>query len=273
MIIMNPLMLTTEDVLTIHGIPVSDFATSSDLISPPGVRSMALLESAVGRQSTSLGGVLKYPDPINNAATLAYGICCDHSFHNGNKRTALVAMLVHLDRNHLTLYSTSQNDLYNLMIGIADHSFGLKHGRRSKTTLRLPSNTEIKVVSRWLKERADRIRRGDKIISYRELRHILKGFNYYLENPKHNNIDIVRHETIKKGIITKRDVQVTKRIGSIAWPGETREVALKEIKRIREICRLREEDGVDSDSFYSYSIVVDGFVNRYRTVLRRLAKT
>ena len=29
----------------------------------------------------------------------AFGICCDHPFHNGNTRTALVTMLVHLDNN------------------------------------------------------------------------------------------------------------------------------------------------------------------------------
>ena len=91
--------LTTADLTTIHERLVEDFASTRDPISPPGVRSIALLEPAVGRQHTGLGETLKYPRPIENAATLAYGICCHHAFHNGNKRTALVAMLVHLDRN------------------------------------------------------------------------------------------------------------------------------------------------------------------------------
>jgi death-on-curing protein len=73
-------MLSTEDVMMIYRILVADFAKSPDPISPVGIRSVALLESAVGRQSTSLGSTLKYPDPISNAATLAYGICCDHPF-------------------------------------------------------------------------------------------------------------------------------------------------------------------------------------------------
>jgi hypothetical protein len=70
-----------------------------------------------------------------------------------------------------------------------------------------------------------------------------------------------------------REVQVSKRVGNIPWPGENREVAIKELKKVREICRLREEDGTDSTSFYFYAAVVDAFVNRYRTVLRRLART
>jgi hypothetical protein len=102
---------------------------------------------------------------------------------------------------------------------------------------------------------------------------ILKDFGYHLENPKDNSIDIVRHETKVKGLLSPREVRVSKRIGNIPWPGKNREVGVKDLKRVREICRLREEDGVDSDSFYSYSAVVDSFVNRYRAVLRRLAKT
>jgi hypothetical protein len=86
--------LTVEDVLSIHEILVADFAHAGDPISPAGPRGMALVESAVGRQMTSLGGVLKYPEPIGNVATVAFGLCCDHPFHNGNKRTALVSLLV-----------------------------------------------------------------------------------------------------------------------------------------------------------------------------------
>jgi death-on-curing protein len=182
-------------------------------------------------------------------------------------------MLVHLDPNQLTLFDTSQGELYDLMVAIADHSFAAKHDKRIRARRRGVSDGEVDAVARWLRGRADRVRRGEKIITYRELRNILKDFDYHLENPNDNSIDIVRHETIKKGLLPRREVQVSKRIGNIPWPGENREVALKEIKKVRAICRLREEDGINSDSFYSYSVVVDSFVNRYRTVLRRLAKT
>jgi death-on-curing protein len=131
---------------------------------------------------------------------------------------------------------------------------------------------EINVVTRWIRERSDRIRRGEKIITYRELRNILKSFGYHLENPKDNGIDIVRHEIVTKGFFSKRQIQVSKRLGCMSWPGENREVGIREVKRIREMCRLREVDGTDSNSFYFYEAVVDSFVNRYRTVLRRLAR-
>jgi hypothetical protein len=43
---------------------------------------MSLLGSAVSRQESGYGSLLKYHDPILNAATLLYGLCNDHQFHN-----------------------------------------------------------------------------------------------------------------------------------------------------------------------------------------------
>ena len=272
---MDPHMLSADEVVTIHEVLVSDFASSPDPVSPAGVRSRALLESAVGRQSTSFDGVLKYPDPVHNAATLLYGICSDHPFHNGNKRTALVSMLVHLDRNQYTLFDTSQNYLYDLMLAVAGHTLDAKspNRERGKHQARRTADDEVEAIARWLRDRADRIKRGEKIITYRELRNILRDFGYHLEDPNDNSIDIVRYETVKKGLLQRREIQVRKRIGNIPWPGDTREVGIRDMKKVRDICRLREVDGVDSVSFYDYTTVVDSFVNRYRKVIRRLAKT
>src|SRR5437667_1950835 len=104
--------LTKEDVLRIHEYLVRDFAQSDDPIAPSGVRSEALLESAIGRQHVALGDEMKYATIHENAATLLYGLCLDHPFHNGNKRTALVAMLVHLDRNKTSLFDVNQKELF-----------------------------------------------------------------------------------------------------------------------------------------------------------------
>src|SRR5262245_17511958 len=121
-------------------------------MSPSGVRSLALLESAVFRQSVSLGSTRKYPDPLSNAATLAFGLCCDHPFYNGNKRTALVAMLVHLDRNHLCLYRTTQSMLYQFMLAVANHSLGVRvDPRRPDKHPTTPSADEqVAAIREWL---------------------------------------------------------------------------------------------------------------------------
>jgi prophage maintenance system killer protein len=100
--------LTVENVLAIYNALVEDFAAGADTMAPAGVRDQGLLESAVHRQQTGFDGHLKY-----------YGLCCDHPFINGNKRTAPVAMLVHLDRNNQALHGVNQGQLYTLMMNVA----------------------------------------------------------------------------------------------------------------------------------------------------------
>jgi len=261
--------LTTEDLTTIHERLGEDFASTRDPISPPGVRSIALLESAVGRQHTGLGGTLKYPRPIENAATLAYGICCDHAFHNGNKRTALVAMLVHLDRNKLSLFDVGQKELFDMIIAVASHSFDYK--RKRKGSGRPNPDDEVRAIAQWLSDSADKVVRGEKPITYRQLRKILEAFDYGLGDTNGNYIDVVKNEVRAKGFFRREKVMVKKHITSIPYPGETKEVAMRVIKDVRRICKLREEDGVDSSSFYDQTVVMDAFINRYRKILTRLA--
>ena len=67
--------LDTDDVRRIYDVLVEDFTQSSDPIEPAGVRDDHLLEPAVSRQYVSSGEIL---------ATLAYGLCNNHPFFNGN---------------------------------------------------------------------------------------------------------------------------------------------------------------------------------------------
>lgn len=266
--------LSVEEILRIHEILVENFLDTNDPISPAGVRSNQLLESAVSRQWTGLGEVLKYPAPIQNASTLLYGICGDHPFHNGNKRTALVAMLAHLDKNKLRLYHTTQKELYDFMLKIASHMLGEhRDKRRRKSPRRRSSDEEVMAIISWLSKRVEKVTRGEKEISYRDLKTILQRFGYFFNNPKNNSIDIVKLEMRTKGLIRKKEIETHKRIGNIPYPGEHRSVSVKDIKNVRRICRLREEDGVDSDAFYDDTAVLHGFVNIYRKVLRYLART
>jgi death-on-curing protein len=267
--------LAVEEVLRIHEVLIADFVQSKDPIFPPGVRSMALLESAVGRQSVGHGGRLKYPDAISNAATLVFGICMDHPFHNGNKRTALVAMLGHLDRNGLCLYGTTQADVYRFMLSIADHSIGLRHDsrRKDKTPTRRSADEEVKAIAEWLAKRVQEVRRGEKPITYRHLRQALAAFQYELGTIDSNRVEVVKVETEKPTLLRRHPRTVRKRVGWIGYRNEGTEVSIKDLKAVRRMCKLTEADGVDTDAFYNHSAVVDSFINQYRTVLRRLAKT
>ena len=270
--------LSCDEVLRIHYVLCADFAEEDDPIGYGGVRSQALLESAVSRQHSGFGPFRKHPDPISNAATLTYGICNDHAFHNGNKRTALVSMLAHLDKNRLTLRGeVRQAELYNLMISLADHRLGeARIPRRTKWKVlpsRFDSDHQVNALTEWLEPRVSRVRKERRLVTYRELPEILKPHGYGLGTRHSNSVDVVREVHKKKGVIRREDRVEWKVIGRIGFRNEGETVSRKTMTELRRMSRLREEDGVDSDAFYGGADAVDGFVNQYRTVLRRLAKT
>lgn len=265
-------ILSAIDVKRIHELLCEEFYPTDRQINPPGVKNDGLLESAVARQMTSLGGVLKYPEATSNAASLMFGICCNHPFHNGNKRTALVSMLAHLERNKLAIYGVSDAELEDRIVYVAEHSFGKNHSRKGHPPWPGTHDGELAAISDWLGGRVQRIKRGERPVTHRELRRILNKFGFKLENAKGNAIDIVKYETRTSGFFRRETVTEKKYITTIGYTGRDGEtVGVTILKKARERCRLREEDGVPAQSFYGDEDVISGFINRYRNILRRLA--
>jgi death-on-curing family protein len=265
-------MLSVEDVAFIHERLCDDFADKADPIDPPGLRDKGLLESAVNRQHSGFGRLLKYYDPVLNAATLLYGICNDHPFHNGNKRTALVSALAHLDKNNYVLRTTKQSELFKLMIAVADHKIvqnRVKIGRETELVPRRGApDEEVEAVAAWFRPRVERITRGETQITYRELRQILKSFHFSLHQMNNRKVDVCAIETKK---LFFKTTERRKTLMAISWPGDGRKVSMNQIKHIRQTLKLCEEDGVTRDAFYSKGVRVDHFINEYRLVLRKLA--
>jgi death-on-curing protein len=266
--------LSVEDVLSVYTILVQDFTATSDPMAPAGVRDPGLLESAVYRQFTGFEGRLKYEHPLRSAASLAYGLCCDHPFYNGNKRTALVSMLVHLDRNGLALPGVNQTELYDVMIAIADHQLASEKDRRRRGegADRPSPDEEVQSIYRWLRERAERIERGERVLTYRQLRQALAQFGINIEVVDGNRAELVRYEQHRTGFLGRRTEQVRVRLGTVGYRNEGTDIPKSDIKDIRDLCGLTEERGVDSRAFYSTGVVVDAFVCRYRRALHRLAR-
>jgi death-on-curing protein len=74
--------LTVEDVARIN----------ARFIGPDGLMELGLLESAVFRPLTTVGGYDAYPTLHAKAAALFHSLTRNHAFVNGNKRTAVVAV-------------------------------------------------------------------------------------------------------------------------------------------------------------------------------------
>ena len=83
---------------------------------------------------------------------------------------------------------------------------------------------------------------------------------------------MVRIEEETVGILRKKKQTARKRIGTIGYRDEGTVVVVGDLKKVRELCLLREKDGIDSGAFYDAEAVLDGFVNQYRGILSRLAR-
>jgi death-on-curing family protein len=260
--------LSEEEVLRIHYALVEEFSATGNPIDPPGVKSKTLLGSAVSRQHSGLGGVLKYPDAIHNAATLAFGLCRDHPFHNGNKRTALVALLVHLEKNHISIAGTPDAELFDLMLNIATREV-VKEIKSHHSHNYPGADEEVEAIAEWIKKRAKSLNRGERLVTYKQLRKILSGFNYELDNPYGNAIQV--YKLIEERSLFRKPRLSRKHVGTIPYPRESVLISIENIKFIRKLCRLREEDGVDSDAFYEDGATIDTFINQHRKILQRLA--
>jgi len=106
-------ILEIEEVVELHEANINNTGGGS------GIRDFGLLESAVLGCCQTFGGVDLYPTIVDKAAWMAYAICKNHPFVDGNKRSAVVSMLTMLDMNDITL-SYTQQELIDLGMGVAN---------------------------------------------------------------------------------------------------------------------------------------------------------
>ncbi|MCE3261588.1 MAG: hypothetical protein K0R43_667 [Pseudoduganella sp.] len=207
------------------------------------------LGSAVYRQYTSAGGVYKYTTIEAVAANLFYGIAMGHAFENGNKRTALMAMLSLIEKNRYYLLNTTEEDLYEFARSVAAHEIALPDGTARS------ADSEAQAIAAWLKCRIRAKKYGDTKMPFKELRQQLEELGCSFDKPDRNYIKIHREMWMVR----------------VGYPRAQFEVPVGRVKEIRRALRLDEAQGIDSAAFYNLEQTVDRFVNEYRDLMRRLA--
>jgi death-on-curing protein len=75
----------------------------------PGLRDLALLDSAIAQPQMSFGGSDLYPTVIEKAAALGFSLMNNHPFVDGNKRVGWVAMRTFLIVNGVTVRFMEQD--------------------------------------------------------------------------------------------------------------------------------------------------------------------
>ena len=256
-------LLTVEEVKNIHATLVDDFQNSIEPIDPPGIRSENLLASAVMRPETGIGESRKYPTIEMAAAALLHSLVHDHPFHNGNKRTALVAMLVFLDRNGLIL-TCDEDDLFRLVLQVAQHSItqGPRHELADRETIAIAS---------WLKDHSRWVEKGDRCITRRRLEQILSGYGCMITRSG-SNISITRrvHRRMRFFPVFSKSRELR---SQTHFAGSSRDISPSALKKLRHDLELDDAHGIDSSAFYDDAKVsTSDFIARYRKTLNRLAR-
>jgi death on curing protein len=104
--------LSLEEVLELHDMSIQRYGGD------PGLRDRGLLESAVAQPMASFGERFLHPDLFSMAGAYLFHITSNHPFVDGNKRTGLLAALVFLDTNGVTV-EHGTDELYELTMQVS----------------------------------------------------------------------------------------------------------------------------------------------------------
>jgi death-on-curing protein len=109
----DPLFLTLDEVLSLHEDQIDRYGGLGS------VRDAGLLESAMGSAAATFGGVFLHETVFEMAAAYLFGLCRNHPFLDGNKRTAVASALTFLEMNGEEI-SADEDAFFDLVIGVAD---------------------------------------------------------------------------------------------------------------------------------------------------------
>ncbi len=118
---MTTIFLTLDEVLALHEDQIRRYGGGT------GIRDVGLLESALGSAAATFAGKYLNETPFEMAAALLYGICRNHPFVDGNKRTSIATALVFLALNGIEV-DAGEDEFYALVIGVSE-------GRVSKSAV------------------------------------------------------------------------------------------------------------------------------------------
>ena len=92
--------------------------------SPP-IRDVGLLASAVARPQTTIGGEDAYPTMWLKAAALLQSVVGNHALVDGNKRLGWLSVAVFLEINDVSVAAASNDDVYALVMEVAQQQLAL----------------------------------------------------------------------------------------------------------------------------------------------------
>ena len=90
-----------------------------------GILDIELLHSAVERPKASFGGSYLYKSTLEMGAAMLQSLVKNHSFIDGNKRTAFFATLLFFEKNGLQ-FNIAGSEIVSFMVGVATKSVSVE---------------------------------------------------------------------------------------------------------------------------------------------------
>lgn len=259
------------DVLRAHFLILDYFFNRGEGVGGVGPKSLHSLHSAIYRQFVAYGGLEKWKAPLEKAATLFFGIIRDHPFHDANKRTALLVLLLSLLKCN-RIVQVPQKELEDFAVHVAERSLGDRY-RRARNLTNTDDDNDVSFIADFIRRNSRQIERAHCSITFNDLNRILGRFGFRLENPNGNHIDIVRPDVENKtGVWLFRKTQRADiRVGQVSFPGWKCQVGRGTIASVRKSCGLTEDYGYDSKAFFEGADPLPALIAEYAGPLERLA--
>lgn len=255
--------ISFQEVLKAHYLIVDYFIAEENTQAFCGVKDFNLLGSAIGRQYTGFGERFKWVTTSDVCATLFFGLIKGHSFHDGNKRTALLTLIYQLEKYGRTV-TCAKKDFEKLAVNVAANDYS-SYPRYKK--FKNKTDAEVLFLSEFIRRNTRKIDKKYYRITYRELKTLLNKFDFDLENLIHNHIDVTQNRVEKKLFSTLKKKYKVLQIGCPGWKNQINPKALKEVLKA---CKLTAKDGVDSKVFFHGSDPLAALIDEYNDPLRRL---
>ena len=116
--------LDQEDILVIHFVVIDQYFSEfkDEENEQRGIKDVSLFLSALNEPRQTFGGKDLYPDVLTKAAAYLRSFALNHAFHNGNKRTALMATIIFLQENGYDIV-VEPDKLYRLARSVVINKF------------------------------------------------------------------------------------------------------------------------------------------------------
>lgn len=276
-------VLSENEVIQLHNLLTThpDIQNTTEPVSPSGIRDKGLLSSAVHRQHTGHGDVYIYDNIFSNCATLVFGIACNHSFHNGNKRAALLCMIKHLFKNGYVLDPNLRNDeVTDFFTAIAAgkiDEFAYKYSRSYKNLhnslykkIKNQNNkieNDLKFIENWIRTNSESKNQVDRPLRWQYLIKKLEKFGLEIETST-DRIYITQRNPRKFFNITLKERVITQH-----YPYKGGVCNIMIVKDIRRDFNLNTKEGFDNVIFYSdEENFMDYQIQTFKMVIYKLSK-